>query len=68
MKFKVGDRVRCLRATNYQYINIGQIYTIKHINKSGTVVLREIEKDHNYTQNRFEPLDIDHFRDELFTI
>ena len=65
---KIGDKVKCVRANDSQFINRGEIYTIKKILGLDYFILEEIDFDHNYFKNRFEPFDEDHFNDELFTL
>lgn len=56
--FKIGDKVKCVRADFGQYINEGEIYTVKEVRRGcfgGTyVVLEEIDLEHSYELERFE--------------
>lgn len=57
-KFKVGDKIKCVRADFGQYVDECKIYTVKNIIQGrfgGTyVVLEEIESYHSYDIDRFE--------------
>ena len=57
-KFKAGDKVKCVRTYFGQYVNEGEIYTVKNIIQGsfeGTyVILEEIKRAHNYDIDRFE--------------
>ena len=58
LKFKVGDKIKCVKATEHQYIKEGEIYTVKGFKQSCLgnicVVLEEIELEHSYERDRFE--------------
>ena len=53
MKYKVGDKVRCVEALQGQWIEVGAIYTVKCVSYE-YVVLEEITEKHNYNESRFE--------------
>ena len=57
-KFKAGDKIKCVRADIYHYVDEGEIYTVKEYIRGYLgvtyVVLEEIERDHSYNIDRFE--------------
>ena len=53
-KFKVGDKVRCVEANQGQWIEVGEIYTVKKCKYWEYVQLEEIAERHNYYESRFE--------------
>ena len=53
-KFKVGDKVRCVEANQGQWIEVGEIYTVKKCKYLEYVRLEEIAKGHDYHESRFE--------------
>ena len=56
-KFKAGDKVKCIQAWANQYINEGEVYTIKEVINNGYgefLVLEGIKENHDYTTSRFE--------------
>lgn len=42
MKFKVGDKVKCIRRRGYQFIKIGSVYTVDGYRENGDVMLKEL--------------------------
>ena len=58
LKFKVGDKVKCIKATEHHYIKESEIYTVKGFKQSCLgnmyVVLKEIEREHSYELDCFE--------------
>ena len=52
-KFKVGDKVRCVEASQGHWIEVGEIYTVKCVNRE-YVQLEEIAEKHDYYESRFE--------------
>lgn len=52
-KFKIGDKVRCVEASQGQWIEVGVIYTVKCV-RGEYVCLDEITEKHNYHESRFE--------------
>ena len=56
-KFKAGDKVKCIQSWANQYINEGEVYTIKEVFNNGYgefLVLEEIKENHDYATSRFE--------------
>ena len=57
-EYQIGDRVKCVRADFGQYVDEGEIYTIKEFRQGCFggmyVVLEEIEREHSYDIDRFE--------------
>ena len=53
-KFKIGDKVRCVEASQGQWIEVGEIYTVKECKYLEFVKLEEIAEQHNYHESRFE--------------
>ena len=39
MKFKVGDKVKCIRRRGYQLTKIGSVYTVDGYRENGNVML-----------------------------
>lgn len=54
MKFKIGDKVKCISCEPMQYIKLGEVYTVKDIDFGGGIILEEIELSHSYSDPRFE--------------
>ena len=58
LKFKVGDKVKCIKATEHHYIKESEIYTVKGFKQSCLgnmyMVLKEIEREHSYELDCFE--------------
>ena len=52
-KFKIGDKVRCVEASQGHWIEVGEIYTVKCIDREH-VQLEEIAEEHDYYESRFE--------------
>ena len=52
-KFKIGDKVRCVEADQGQWIEVGEIYTVKCVDLE-YIHLEEIVAQHNYNESRFE--------------
>lgn len=52
-KFKIGDKVRCAEADQGQWIEVGEIYTVKCVNCE-YIHLEEITEKHDYHESRFE--------------
>ena len=52
-KFKAGNKVRCVEASQGQWIKVGGIYTVKCVSRE-YVHLEEITEKHNYHESRFE--------------
>ena len=52
-KFKIGDKVRCVEAGQGHWIEVGEIYTVKCVDRE-YVQLEEITEKHNYYESRFE--------------
>ena len=55
--FKVGCKVKCIDAEWNQYLNQGDVYTIKQVIKNNYgeyLMLEEIKEDHDYMASRFE--------------
>ena len=52
-KFKIGDKVRCVEASQGHWIEVGEIYTVKCVDRK-YVQLEEIAEKHNYYESRFE--------------
>ena len=42
MKFKVGDKVKCIRRSECQYTKIGSVYTVAGYRESGFIELKEL--------------------------
>ena len=42
MKFKFGDKVKCIRRRGYQLTKIGSVYTVNGYRENGDVVLKEL--------------------------
>lgn len=42
MKFKVGDKVKCIRRRGYQLTKIGSVYTVYGYRENGDVMLKEL--------------------------
>lgn len=42
MKFKVGDKVKCIRRIEYQLTKIGSVYTVDGYRENGDVMLKEL--------------------------
>lgn len=53
MKFKVGDKVRCVSRSPTQYIQVGVVYTVQRVNGNG-LGLEEIKLPHGYLDVQFE--------------
>ena len=53
MKFKAGDKVRCVHCEPTQYIKLGEVYTVALV-KGNYLELEEIELAHDYLAARFE--------------
>ena len=49
----IGDKVRCVEASQGQWIEVGEIYTVKCVDCE-YVQLEEIVAQHNYHEGRFE--------------
>ena len=47
-KFKKGDKVRCIEASQRQWIEVGEIYTVKKCKYWEYVQLKEIAEQHSY--------------------
>ena len=52
-KFKIGDKVRCVEANQGHWIEVGEIYTVKCVDRE-YIHLEEITEKHNYYESRFE--------------
>ena len=52
-EFKVGDKVRCIEADQGHWIEVGEIYTVKCVDRE-YVQLEEIAEKHDYYESRFE--------------
>ena len=52
-KFKKGDKVRCVEAVQGHWIEVGEIYTVKGVDRE-YVHLEEIAAQHSYHESRFE--------------
>ena len=52
-KFKVGDKVRCIEASQGHWIEVGVIYTVKCVDRE-YIHLEEIVAQHNYHESRVE--------------
>ena len=52
-KFKVGDKVSCVEADQGQWIEVGEIYTVKCVDRE-YIHLEEIAERHSYHESRFE--------------
>ena len=52
-KFKIGDKVRCVEADQGHWIEVGEIYTVKCVDRE-YIHLEEITEKHNYYESRFE--------------
>ena len=52
-KFKIGDKVRCVEASQGQWIEVGEIYTVECVN-CVYIHLEEIVAQHSYHESRFE--------------
>ena len=52
-KFKICDKVRCVEARQGQWIEEGEIYTVKCVDRE-YIHLEEIDEQHNYHESRFE--------------
>lgn len=44
MKFKVGDKVKCIRRIGYQLTKIGSVYTVDGYRENGDVMLKELPR------------------------
>ena len=53
-KFKIGDKVRCVEVDQGQWIEVGEIYTVKECIDLEYVQLEEIAERHSYHESRFE--------------
>ena len=51
-KFKIGDKVRCVEASQGQWIEEGEIYTVKKCALLEYVQLEEIAERHSYHESR----------------
>ena len=54
MKFKVGDKIKCVDRKPAHYIKLGAVYTVKDIDFGGGIVLEEIPCSHSYSDQWFE--------------
>ena len=52
-KFKAGDKVRCVGASQGQWIEVDVIYTVRYV-LGEFVCIDEITEKHNYHESRFE--------------
>ena len=52
-KFKIGDKVRCVEVDQGHWIEVGEIYTVKCVDRE-YIHLEEIVAQHNYHESRFE--------------
>ena len=52
-KFKIGMLVRCVRATDRQYIKVGKKYKIRRVYSSTVIV--DIPVTNRYDNDRFKP-------------
>ena len=52
-EFKIGDKVRCVEASQGHWIEVGEIYTVKCVDRE-YVQLEEIAEKHDYYESRFE--------------
>ena len=52
-KFKIGDKVRCVEASQGHWIEVGEIYTVRCV-LCEYVQLEEIAEKHDYFESRFE--------------
>ena len=52
-EFKIGDKVRCVEASQGQWIEEGETYTVKCVDRE-YIHLEEIVAQHNYHESRFE--------------
>ena len=57
-KFKIGDKVRCISAQAYQYIKLGDIYTVKEVIDDKYLILEEFHVDHDYNEDKFELVEV----------
>jgi len=55
-KFKIGNKVRCVEASQGQWIEEGKIYTVKECVDREYVQLEEIAEKHDYYESRFVEL------------
>lgn len=44
MKFKVGDKVKCIRRIGYQLTRIGSVYTVDGYRENGDVMFKELPR------------------------
>jgi hypothetical protein len=44
--FKIGDKVKCINKSVYQYIEVGKIYTVINKDRFDNLYLKEIEEKH----------------------
>lgn len=54
MKFKVGDKIKCIDCEPAHYIKLGEVYTVKEIDFGGGIVLEEIARSHSYSDHWFD--------------
>ena len=52
-EFKIGDKVRCIEASQGHWIEVGEIYTVKCVDRE-YIQLEEIAEKHDYYESRFE--------------
>ena len=52
-EFKIGDKVRCVEASQGHWIEVGEIYTVKCVDRE-YVQLEEIAAKHDYYESTFE--------------
>ena len=57
MKFKVGDKIKCVDRTDLQYIELGEVYTVQNV-VGEYITLKEISLSHRYSDHWFERVSI----------
>jgi hypothetical protein len=53
MKFKIGDKVKCISKGTYDFLTIGKVYTIVEINGTVIKVKDDSDSSHWYFKNKF---------------
>lgn len=53
MKFKVGDKIKCVDRTDLHYIELGEVYTVQNV-VGEYITLKEILRSHSYLDKWFE--------------
>lgn len=51
--FKVGDKVKCVKVSHGQSIEIGRVYTVSELRPMNCIRLIEIKTEHSYYSHKF---------------